>query len=151
LIVKMGCEISTSRRTKREFTQQTNEINKFIESISVQQNSLKDSISSSSFVTTPVESIEDMRKSLIPHLEKIESLIIELRESKGSWASCGRLRDNSDTVLKQKLQVSTKAENTEQHSPMVKNERKEEVSILDDPAIKAMIEKNRQKFIAKKK
>lgn len=147
----MGCDYS--KQTKQEFEEKTEEINTSIKSMLRQQESLKTTIDELNIPKEPIESIEDLRKSLIPHLEKIESLLVEIKNSKEGSNSLEKQRNSGELPAKNKFQVSTKAESSEPlsrgESPNVRRE-KEVQSILDDPTIKAMIEKNRQKFVGKK-
>lgn len=147
----MGCDYS--KRTKQEFDDKTEEINASIKSMSKIQQNLKAKIEELHIPKEPIESIEDMRRSLLPHLEKIEALLIEIKNAKEESNSAERPRISVEIPGKNKFQISTKAESCDPlsrgESPYIKKE-KEVQSILDDPAIKAMIEKNRQKFVAKK-
>lgn len=142
----MGCDFS--KETKEDFDRQTDEINKSIILIKKQQESLKATISQMPTETKPIETIQDLRKSLLPHLEKIESLLVEIKNSKenNSFDRQKNSRENN----RHKFQVSTKAESSE---PLSRGEspgnrvEKDINSILEDPTIKAMIEKNRKKFV----
>lgn len=148
----MGCDYS--KKTKADFIQQTQEITLSITAMKRQQKMLKKQISELNIPHEPIGTIDDLRRSLMPHLEKIESLLEEIRNSKENGNSFEKPRNSTEGHGRNKFQVSTKAESSEplsrRESPSIKKE-KDVQSILDDPAIKAMIEKNRQKFVSKKK
>ncbi|OMJ84398.1 hypothetical protein SteCoe_14470 [Stentor coeruleus] len=147
----MGCDCS--KKTKADFIQQTQEITLSITAMKHQQKMLEKQISELTIPNEPTETIDDLKQSLMPHLEKIESLLEEIRNSKENGSSFEKPRNSTESHGRNKFQVSTKAESSETHSrretPSIKKE-KDVQSILDDPAIKAMIEKNRQKFVSKK-
>lgn len=147
----MGCD--NSKQTRAEFLRQTNEISLSITSMKRQQDMLKKQIEELKIPQDPVETIDDLRRSLMPHLEKIESLLDDIRNTKENGNSFDKPRNSTEKQARNKFQISTKAESSEPlsigASPKNKKEKGAQ-SILEDPAIKAMIEKNRQKFVGKK-
>jgi hypothetical protein len=146
----MGCDYS--KRTKQGFDTQVREMNSSIKTIKKHQKALNSSISNLKLPKEPIETLDELRSSLVPYLQKIESLLLEIKNIKES-------NDGNDkkTILdsqKKLKQQSTKAESYDIEcrgdSPTSKKER-DTLNILEDPAIKAMIEKNRKKFSEKKK
>lgn len=145
----MGCDIS--KQTLKYFQERTEHVTESVVSLKEEHANLKKQLETLALPSEPESNIQELKDSLIPHLAKIEKMLNEIRSSKEEKDSKKEKNKNEDQ--KKKFQVSTKAESQEplsRESPNVKN-GKEVMSILDDPAIKAMIEKNRQKFVGKKK
>ena len=151
----MGCDYS--KRTLQEFEKQTQAVDRSIESLKIQEEQLKSTIQKLHRPKEPTETIDSLKKSLIPHLERMETLLNEIKQSKAQSIKFNR---SSEDAPKNKFQVSTKAESSEHlsrgDSPFSKIDKdkereKDRHDILEDPTIKAMIEKNRVKFGIKKK
>ena len=158
----MGCDYS--KRTLHEFEKKTQEVDHSIESLKKQQEQLKSTIEHLHLPKEPTETIDSLKKSLIPHLERMEALLNEIKEAKAQSLRFNREKNSFEDAVKNKFQVSTKAESSEHlsrgGSPFSKREKEKEKEkekgkdkhyILEDPTIKAMIEKNRVKFGIKKK
>lgn len=140
----MGCDLS--KKTKLEFLKQTNVIQNSINSIQTHQKDLKKSIDQIIIPELPEETVQDLKNSLIPHLERLESLIFSLKDLK----SPQKKEDKADSSRK-KFQISTKANSSDRNSKdRSESIQKEKNSILEDPMIKHLIEKNRKKLVAKK-
>lgn len=145
----MGCDIS--KQTLKYFQDRTDHVTETVASIKEEHENLKKQLRSLVLPVEPEDTIKDLKESLYPHLAKIEEMLNEIRSVKE--ANSMKEEKNKNEDQKKKFQVSTKAESHEplsRESPNIKN-TKEVMSILEDPAIKAMIEKNRQKFVGKKK
>ena len=146
----MGCDLS--KQTYKYFLDRTNEVSESIKSIKKDQESLQQSLKHLSLPNEPEETIEELKLSLTPHLERIEKMLEEIKTAKEQNNNNKAKNKNNDQ--KKKFQVSTKADSQEpvsRESPAGNKNTKEVMSILEDPKIKAMIEKNKQKFMGKKK
>lgn len=146
----MGCDYS--KQTRLGFDKETKEIQNSIESMQKCQSLLKLSIEKLELPNDPSETIENIKKSLIPHLQRIETLLNDIKNSRE--ISLDKHKYSFEEAPKNKFRVSTKAESSEHlsrgSSPNTKVEKDKHL-ILEDPAIKAMIEKNRMKFVGMKK
>jgi hypothetical protein len=146
----MGCDLS--KQTRVYFDDRTQEVAKSIKAIKKDQENLKQQLKNITLPMEPEESIQELKASLVPYLERIEKMMRDIRvvKEESSKAKGGNRNDDQ----KKRLGVSTKEESQEngsRESPNVNKNTKEVMSILEDPTIKAMIEKNKQKFLGKKK
>ena len=147
----MGCDYSKS--TKLEFEKETSNISQSIEIMKKQQETLYQSVKQLTIPNNPVETIEELKKSLLRYLERIEELINKIKNSKECYGSFDEPRNSLENIPKNKFQESTKANSSEprsrSESPLNKIDEQKDMhnNILEDPTIKAMIEKNRKKFV----
>ena len=76
----MGCDYS--KRTKSGFDRQTADISQSIDTMKKQQDMLKHSIEHLDIPTNPIGTIEELKNILLPHLERIETLLQQVKDSK---------------------------------------------------------------------